>query len=99
MLDLMKVVQSFLKLEKVQTDNNVFKLHYKVTVALLLAFSLLLTSKQYFGDPIECDIGGGHVDKSFLNNFCWIFGTFTFEETISGKISTVKKLHTFLIFY
>lgn len=97
----MKVVKSFLKLEKVQTDNNVFKLHYKVTVALLLAFSLLLTSKQYFGDPIECDLAQSNVDKSFLNNFCWIFGTFTFEETMSGKklLLLLKKLLTYTFFW
>lgn len=81
----MKVIKSFLKLEKVHTDNNVFKLHYKVTVALLLAFSLLLTSKQYFGNPIECDISSSNLDKGFVNNYCWIFGTFTVEETVSGK--------------
>lgn len=85
MLDLMKVIKSFLQLEKVQTDNNVFKLHYKVTVALLLAFSLLLTGKQYFGDPVECDVASGTIDKNFVNNFCWTFGTFTFEDTIMGK--------------
>lgn len=85
MLDLMKLVKSFLELEKVQTDNNVFKLHYKVTVALLLIFSLLLTSKQYFGDPIDCDLSSSKVDKGFLNNFCWIFGTFTIEKNINGK--------------
>lgn len=95
----MKVIKSFLKLEKVQTDNNVFKLHYKVTVALLLAFSLLLTSKQYFGDPIECDVGSSTIDKSFVNNYCWIFGTFTFEDTLSGKIHAYYEGYEVILFF
>lgn len=43
-----------IKLDNYCIDNNVFRLHYKATVIFLVAFSLLVTSNQYFGDPIDC---------------------------------------------
>ena len=47
-------VRRLVKLDEVCIDNNVFRLHYKATVIFLIAFSLLVTSNQYFGDPIDC---------------------------------------------
>ncbi len=47
-------VKRLIKLDQVCIDNNVFRLHYKATVIFLVAFSLLVTSNQYFGDPIDC---------------------------------------------
>ncbi len=47
-------VRRLIKLDQVCIDNNVFRLHYKATVIFLVAFSLLVTSNQYFGNPIEC---------------------------------------------
>lgn len=47
-------VKGLLKLDSICIDNNIFKLHYKATVIILIAFSLLVTSRQYIGDPINC---------------------------------------------
>lgn len=82
MIDFLKSFKPLVKLEQIHTDNNVFKLHYKVTVILLLAFSVLLTSKQYFGDPIDCDV---EERKEVIDTFCWISGTFTVKRTLNGK--------------
>ncbi|GAB6024554.1 hypothetical protein CHUAL_009707 [Chamberlinius hualienensis] len=35
-------------------DNPVFCLHYKCTCWILIAFSIVVTSNQFFGDPINC---------------------------------------------
>ena len=35
---------------------QVFRLHYRATVALLLGSSLVGVAKQYFGDPINCQV-------------------------------------------
>ncbi len=45
-----------LKFESVATDNLVFRLHYKVTISLLIVSSGLLAAKQFFGDPIDCRV-------------------------------------------
>lgn len=82
MIDFLNSFKSLIKLKQIHTDNNVFKLHYKVTVILLLAFSVLLTSKQYFGDPIDCDV---EERKEVIDTFCWIYGTFIVKRTLNGK--------------
>lgn len=80
--------RSFLKFENVCTDNNAFRMHYKVTVIMLLVFTLMVTSKQFFGEPIHC-MGDGDKDKDALNSYCWIYGTYTLKSNLNGK-STFK---------
>lgn len=82
--DLSETIRNFLRNKKVNIDNVVFKLHYKVTVTLLLTFSFFVTSKQYFGNPIECD-ADGKVDKEFMDTYCWIYSTFTVKEHVKGS--------------
>ena len=54
MFDVFGDVKSLVKLESICIDNNVFRLHYKATFVILVLASLLVTSKQYIGDPIDC---------------------------------------------
>ena len=54
MLDVFGQVKSLVKLDDICIDNNVFRLHYKVTGVILILASLLVTSRQYIGDPIDC---------------------------------------------
>ena len=54
MFDVFANVKGLIKLEAVCIDNNVFRLHYKATFIILVVASLLVTSKQYIGDPIDC---------------------------------------------
>lgn len=82
-MDFLNSLKALLKVEKIHIDNNVFKLHYKVTVILLVVFSILLSSKQYFGDPIDCDVDGGR--KDFMDTYCWIYGTYVVKKTLKGK--------------
>ncbi|KAF5280034.1 hypothetical protein FQR65_LT03289 [Abscondita terminalis] len=84
MLDFLNSFKSLIKLEKIHTDNNVFKLHYRFTVIMLIVFSILITSKQYFGDPINCDVEDDH--KNVINTYCWIFGTFRLKDSLSDNI-------------
>lgn len=49
MIDLFGCIKSLVKLESICIDNNVFRLHYKITVIVLITFSLLVNSRQYFG--------------------------------------------------
>lgn len=82
MIDFLNSFKSLVKVEKIHTDNNVFKLHYKFTVILLIIFSILLTSKQYFGDPIDCDVDGSR--KDVIDTYCWIYGTFIVGRSLGG---------------
>ena len=55
MLDLFSHLSSFLKIgDSVTIDNNVFRLHYKASVMVLTMCTVLVTARQYIGDPIDC---------------------------------------------
>ena len=46
----------FFEVNKVSIDNPTFKLFYKATTSILLAFAFLSTFKQLLGDPITCEV-------------------------------------------
>jgi hypothetical protein len=69
MLDSFGQVKSLIKLEEICIDNNVFRLHYKVTVVLLVVASLLVTSRQYIGDPIDCLVEEIPPDVSYYIDY------------------------------
>lgn len=78
MFDVFGSVKGLLKLDSVCIDNNVFRLHYKATVITLVAFSLLVTSRQYIGDPIDCIVD--EIPLHVMDTYCWIYSTFTIPE-------------------
>ena len=55
-LDVFSSVRYLLKPEDISIDNWIFKMHYRLTVLFLLASSAIGVSKQYFGDPINCQV-------------------------------------------
>ncbi len=46
----------FLEVNQISIDNWTFKLYYKATTTILLASSVVASSKQFFGDPINCEV-------------------------------------------
>ncbi|KAJ8672805.1 hypothetical protein QAD02_004065 [Eretmocerus hayati] len=75
MFDVFGSVKGLLKLDVVCIDNNIFRLHYKATFIILVAFSLLVTSRQYIGDPIDCIVDD--IPLHIMDTYCWIYSTFT----------------------
>lgn len=75
MFELFSSVKDFIKLDKICIDNNVFRLHYKASFVILVVFSLLVTSKQYIGDPIDCIVD--EIPQNIMDTYCWIYSTFT----------------------
>lgn len=85
-MEVVKALTTIANVDTVQKDNAVFKLHYRFTVMLLVVFSVLVTTKQYFGDPIKCDIGGSSKDlQSTVETFCWIYGTYTVRSGFDSE--------------
>jgi len=79
MLGFFDPLMKFLKLEKIETDNLIFRLHYKVTFPVFILFSAMLTGNQYFGNPIDCLTQAG-VSQSLMNTYCWTHGTYTVKR-------------------
>ena len=65
MFDVFGQVKSLIKLEEICIDNNVFRLHYKATVVILVVSSLMVTCRQYIGDPIDCLVEDIPPDVSY----------------------------------
>jgi hypothetical protein len=64
----------------VNISNFVFRLHSYYTVTILLLFAVIVTSKQYIGDPIEC-VGDG-IATTLLDKYCWTHSTHTIRVII-----------------
>ncbi|TRY79253.1 hypothetical protein TCAL_16083, partial [Tigriopus californicus] len=77
MLGLAKEVKPFLKakpkVKHPRADNVVFGLHYKVTFSILLIFSALVSSYNYF------DSSGSAIQ------YCWMMSTFTLPKYFEGE--------------
>lgn len=84
-MDIFGSLRSVLKIDQVCVDNNVFRLHYKVTVIFLLACSVLVTSRQYFGDPIDC-IQRDDIPANIIDTYCWIHATFTLPRAFNKTV-------------
>ncbi|KAE8749739.1 hypothetical protein FOCC_FOCC003479 [Frankliniella occidentalis] len=91
MFDVFKPAKELIKIkpDSVRIDNYVFKLHYQATFIILLAFSLLVTAKQFVGDPIACIVEEkGAVPQVVMDTFCWISSTFTIPNLNNGRVGT-----------
>jgi len=84
-LELLRSAKGIFKTDDLTTDNAVFKLHYRVTVAILIGSSLVGVAKQYFGDPINCQTASG-VSSKVLDDYCWIHSTFHLRTEFQGTV-------------
>jgi len=83
MFDVFGSVKTLVKLETICIDNNVFRLHYKATFIILVVASLLVTSRQYIGDPIDCIVE--EIPNNVMDTYCWIHSTFSIPSRVIGK--------------
>lgn len=83
--DLFTEVAGLVKPDRITIENFVFQLHSKVTVTMLIAFSIIITTVQYFGDPIECYTSES-IPTHLLNMFCWITTTFSIPSAWQSKV-------------
>lgn len=59
-------------------------MHYSLTVIILIAFSLIVTTRQYVGNPIDC-IHSKDLPEDVLNTYCWIHSTYTINSAYRKK--------------
>lgn len=85
MLDIFRGLKSLIKVTHIKTDSPVFRLHYSLTVMILMSFSLIVTTRQYVGNPIDC-IHTKDVPEDVLNTFCWIHSTYTMKHLFTKKV-------------
>ncbi len=85
MLDVFRGLKNLIKVGHVQIDSTIFRLHYTFTVMCLLAFSLIVTTRQYVGNPIDC-VHTKDIPEDVLNTYCWIHSTYTIPSAFWKRI-------------
>jgi len=83
MIDAFDELKNFLKFDHCKIDNSVFRLHYKGTVLIMACASLLATTGQYIGDPIDCMVTD--IPGDMMDTYCWIHSTFSVPARWVGK--------------
>ncbi|KAL1396294.1 hypothetical protein pipiens_010620 [Culex pipiens pipiens] len=69
-------LRELLKTKEVDATNAVWRLHSRATVFTLAFFTILLSARSYFGEPIDCIASIASDYRKSMNNFCWVLGTF-----------------------
>ncbi len=52
-------------------------------MVIFVVSSLLVTSRQYIGDPIDCIVDG--VPGGIMDTYCWIHSTYSIPSRWTGK--------------
>lgn len=77
---------SVLKIKTFDVDNSVFRLHYRFTVLILLAFSILVTCRQYIGDPIDCTAPSATIRAEVIDQYCWVSSTNSLTKAFNKPV-------------
>ncbi|CAB3379383.1 Hypothetical predicted protein [Cloeon dipterum] len=90
-IGLASAVAGFVKIrhlvDKAVIDNAIFRMHYRVTSAILFFSCVIVTANNLIGDPINC-IGDGAIDRHVINTYCWITYTFTMPSHMHKPIGS-----------
>jgi len=81
--DLKKYVASK---SRADVSNTIFKLH-RLTAALLIGCSILTTSRQFFGNPIHCHVGGS-IPLNVFESYCFMTATYTLPRLVDNYTSS-----------
>ncbi|KAH8342636.1 hypothetical protein KR067_005989 [Drosophila pandora] len=74
MYSAVKPLSKYLQFKSIRIYDSVFTIHSKCTVVILLTCSLLLSARQYFGDPIQCISEEKNIE--YIQSYCWTMGTY-----------------------
>ena len=74
-------VLNHIKIGKVDTSNNVFKLFCNISPAIFWICSALVVASSYIGDPIKC-----MSKNDIAETVCWLHGTYHIEEGLIEEI-------------
>ncbi|PNF19253.1 Innexin inx3 [Cryptotermes secundus] len=89
--NLLSSVAGFVKvrflIDKAVIDNMVFRLHYRITSAILFVCCILCTTNSLIGDPISC-IADSSLPGHVINTYCWITSTFTLPHQQGKPVGT-----------
>ncbi|EDX02809.1 innexin inx5 isoform X1 [Drosophila yakuba] len=83
MYSAVKPLSKYLQFKSIRIYDAVFTIHSKCTVVILLTCSLLLSARQYFGDPIQCISEEKNIE--YIQSYCWTMGTYILKLDNFGE--------------
>lgn len=89
MLNLLGGILKSFKKQQVKIDNIVFRFNRFFTPLLLMSFSVIVTSKQLVGDPINC-FHSSDVPSKIMDSHCFLNPNSIFTDS-SGKFFKILK--------
>ena len=90
MLPILKPVWQLISVDNCRVDSNISRLHYLVTSVVLVAFSILLTSKVVVSDSILCHSqykSDNDLSPSTLNTICYAGASDTYSKETTPRES------------
>lgn len=84
MLDLFLGLRHLVRRRLILIDNAVFRLHWQLTSLILFSFSVVITTRQYIGNPIFC-VHKDEITVNLYNTYCWMHSTFTVPSSFNKK--------------
>ncbi|XP_030765246.1 uncharacterized protein LOC115889402 [Sitophilus oryzae] len=88
-MDLLRGFYTLTQTSTITKDSIIFRLHTKFTVVVLVTLSIVVTTRQYVGNPIDC-IHIRDIPEDVLNTFCWIHSTFTVVDAHNKLITDTE---------
>lgn len=85
MLSIFSSLKRGTKTQNLKIDSTIFRLHYHVSVTFMLAFSVIVTTRQYVGNPIDC-IHTKDIPEDVLNTYCWIHSSYTIPSAFWKRV-------------
>ncbi|KAJ6632907.1 Innexin inx4 [Pseudolycoriella hygida] len=86
---ILKPFGSMLKVKTVNIYDQVFVIHTKLTVYILIIFSIFVSTEKYFAKPINC-ITGDATKLLYVEAICWLQGAFINRNvTENGNVSQI----------
>jgi hypothetical protein len=82
MLDIFLRLKTLIKVSHIHIDSSVFRLHWCISSVILLTFSVIVTTRQYVGNPIDC-IHTQDIPDEVFDLYCWIHSTYTIPRALS----------------
>lgn len=79
MFDLIKQIHSVVvnsAKKRVSVYGFIFWLNFSVSALVYVAFALIMTARQYVGDPIDCVATDDLLMGDMLDTYCWIHTTY-----------------------
>lgn len=79
MFNILRPLGALLRIKQINTSDIFFVMNTKLTTALFVLFSVLLSTKELFGKAIDCE-------NEHMNEFCWTTGTFIYSNPKEGNV-------------